>query len=133
MFTMISESVMKNTGIDLSGLPAEASLSNYPVVGATMSTGNFIVYVYQSLFIGGIFGGILSALSVLFYIPVFIFVIYEIYTNYSLIVSYKSTDAYLYPNTYYMSTFYTFVTAWFVYFLLTMPLQFVMGLLFSIP
>ena len=133
MLPMIGESLLEKVGLALMDVPAQALQSNYPVVGATISTGNFIVYSLSTLYLGTMYGGFFSVFSVLFYIPVFLVVLYVIYVSYSLVVSYKVTDATNYPNTYFMSTLYSFVTAFFVYFLLTMPLQFVMGILFSIP
>ena len=88
MLPMIGESLLEKAGLALMDVPGQALQSNYPVVGATISTGNFIVYSFTALYLGTMYGGLFSALSVLFYIPVFLFVVYEIYVFYSLVVSY---------------------------------------------
>ena len=134
MFSVVTKSVMDMAAESLIDLPTQALISDFPLVGkGTTPTGNFIFYSFASLYLGTMFGGLLSALSVFFYIPVFLFVLYEIYLNYSLVAAFEVTDATNYPNTYYYSNYYTYILLWWVWFLLTMPIQFVMGLLFSIP
>ena len=83
MFSVVTKSVMDMAAESLIDLPTQALTSDYPLVGkGTTPTGNFIFYSFASLYLGTMFGGIMSALSVLFYIPVFLFVLYMIYVNY---------------------------------------------------
>ena len=60
-----------NLGLNIANFEFIKIYSNHPIVGFTFTLGILIWEIFLALIFGLTYGGILSSLSVLFYIPIF--------------------------------------------------------------